>query len=326
MVAHEHSEAPHFEAQRVSERNDCDCSGCHSLEGSALNDAQQITLSHGGRWYGRYGTLPCPLCQPEARTGQNALTLADGSKGLLAHCKKAGCSFQDLAAALGISNGRGAAPDPAVFAKREAGRQAEAKKRARQAQMLWSEATQIGETVAETYLRGRGINCALPDTLRYHPEAWHVSGRRLPALVARVDGSDGFAVHRTYLRQDGKGKADVEPQKAMLGGVKGGAVQLARAPGPFVVAEGIETALSLACGLLDGPSSIWAALSTSGMTGLHLPDIPSRLIIAPDGDRAGHMAALTLADRAARDGWQVSILTPPRGGDFNDLLRGEVMK
>jgi hypothetical protein len=91
-------------------------------------------------------------------------------------------------------------------------------------------------------------------------------------------------------------------------------------------ADGIETALSLACGLLDGPSSIWAALSTSGMTGLHLPDIPSRLIIAPDGDRAGHMAALTLADRAARDGWQVSILTPPRGGDFNDLLRGEVMK
>lgn len=291
-----------------------------------MSDAQQVTLSRGGRWYGRYGTLPCPLCQPEARTGQNALTLADGGRGLLVHCKKAGCSFQDLAAALGISNGPGAGPDPAVVALREANRLAEGRKRARQAQALWSEASQIGGTIAESYLRGRGINCALPGTLRYLAEAWHLSGRRLPALVARVDGSDGFAVHRTYLRQDGKGKAEVEPQKAMLGQVKGGAVQLARAPGPLVVAEGIETALSLACGLLDGPSSIWAALSTSGMIGLHLPDTPSRLIIAPDGDKAGHVAALTLADRAARDGWQVSIMTPPRGFDFNDLLRGEVAK
>ena len=291
-----------------------------------MSDAQQITLAHGGRWYGRYGTLPCPLCQPEARPGQNALNVADGSKGLLMHCKKAGCGFRDLAAALGISRGPYEVPDPAVFALREADRQAEAKKRSRLAKALWSEASLIGGTIAETYLRGRGINCALPDTLRYHSEAWHLSGQRLPALVAHVHGSDGFAVHRTYLREDGNGKADVEPQKAMLGVVKGGAVQLAAAPRALVVAEGIETALSLACGLLDGSSSIWAALSTSGMTGLNLPDIPGRLTIAPDGDKAGHMAALTLADRAARDGWQVSMLTPPIGGDFNDLLRGEVTK
>jgi hypothetical protein len=93
-----------------------------------------------------------------------------------------------------------------------------------------------------------------------------------------------------------------------------------------VVAEGIETALSLACGLLDGPGSVWAALSTSGMIGLNLPNNPGQLTIAPDGDKAGQIAAMTLADRAARNGWQVSILTPPYGGDFNDLLRGEVRK
>jgi DNA primase len=91
-----------------------------------------------------------------------------------------------------------------------------------------------------------------------------------------------------------------------------------------VVAEGIETALSLACGLLSGPATIWAALSTSGMQALRLPDIPDRLTIAPDGDKAGQSAALALADRAAREGWAVSILTPPPGGDFNDMLCGEV--
>lgn len=288
--------------------------------------AQVLTLSHGGQWYGCYGTLPCPLCQRDARIGQNALTLADGSKGLLMHCKKAGCSFRDLAAALGVSHGHHAMHEPAVISLRESNRQAEAAKRARQAQVLWSESSLISGTIAETYLRGRGITCALPHTLRYHPEAWHLSGRHLPALVAHVHGSESFAVHRTYLLRDGNGKADVEPQKAMLGRVKGGAVQLLRSPGPLVVAEGIETALSLACGLLDGPASIWAALSTSGMTGLNLPNKPSRLTIAPDGDKAGHVAALQLADRATSDGWLVSILTPPEGSDFNDLLRGEVTK
>jgi len=91
----------------------------------------------------------------------------------------------------------------------------------------------------------------LPAALRFHPEAWHgATARRIPALVALVNGGDGFAVHRTYLRADGSGKAAVDPPKAMLGAVAGGAVRLTDGPGPLVVAEGIETALSLACGLL----------------------------------------------------------------------------
>jgi hypothetical protein len=165
----------------------------------------------------------------------------------------------------------------------------------------------------------------LPPTLRFHPEAWHgPTAKRHPALVALVDGGDGFAVHRTYLRTDGSGKAALAPDKMMLGAVAGGAVRLTDGPGRLVVAEGIETALSLACGLLSGPARIWAALSTSGMQSLRLPDIPGRLCIAPDGDKAGQGAALTLADRASREAWAVSILSPPTGGDFNDVLCGEV--
>jgi hypothetical protein len=51
------------------------------------------------------------------------------------------------------------------------------------------------------------------------------------------------------------------------------------------------------------------------MTALRLPNVPGQLTIAPDGDKAGRGAALTLADRAARDGWAVSSLnpSPPRG-------------
>ena len=294
------------------------------LGGRLLTDARDLTQSLGGRWYSRYGTAPCPLCQPEGRRGQNALTLHDGANGrLLAHCKRLGCNFQDILGAAGIAPGDYRPPDPMELARREGEQQAEAAKREKQAHRCWQEAVLFTGTVAETYLRGRGITCPLPPTLRCHPEAWHgATATRHPALVAMVEGGDGFAVHRTYLRPDGGGKAAIEPNKAMLGATAGGAVRLCEAQGPLVVAEGIETALSLACGLLRAPATIWAALSTSGMRGLRLPSKPGRLTIATDSDDggAGKTAGCALAERAHALGWTVSLLPAPEGRDWNDIL------
>jgi hypothetical protein len=139
-------------------------------------------------------------------------------------------------------------------------------------------------------------------------------------MVAAVQGAGSPAVHRTWLRADGLGKADIDPPKAMLGAVTGGAVRLADGFGPLVVAEGIETALSLASGLLRTPATVWAALSTSGIRGLHLSPTASRLTIAPDGDAPGREAANALAERAHALGWQVSLLPAPDGRDWNDIL------
>lgn len=289
-------------------------------------DARTLTETLGGRWHIRYGVAACPICQPEARKNQDALTLSDGRNGLLAHCKKGGCGFRDILAAAGIAPGSYRRSDPAIIAQREAEHRAENEKRARRAHDLWREAHPITDTEAENYLRGRAITCPLPTTLRFHPGAWHgATARRYPALVALVEGSDGFAVHRTYLRADGSGKAAIEPAKAMLGATAGGAVRLTGGPGPLVVAEGLETALSLACGLLHGPATIWAALSTSGIRGLRLPDTPGRLTVAPDGDEAGKDAAITLAERAVALGWQVSLLPAPDGRDWNDILTGKAV-
>ena len=132
-------------------------------------------------------------------------------------------------------------------------------------------------------------------------------------------------MHRTYLHPDGTGKAAVTPDKAMLAAVAGGAVRLTDGPGPLVVAEGIETALSLASGLLGRPATVWAGLSTSGIRGLHLPPQPGRLTIAPDGDTAGREAANALAERAHALGWQVSLLPAPDGRDWNDILTGKAV-
>lgn len=145
-------------------------------------------------------------------------------------------------------------------------------------------------------------------------------------MVAAVQGAGLPAVHRTWLCPDGAGKADIDPAKAMLGAVSGGAVRLAGGPSRLVVAgKGIESGLSLLCGLLDGPATVWAGLSTSGLRGLRLPPQPSRLTIACDGDGPGREAAHALAERAHALGWQVSILDPGTGADFNDILTGKAV-
>jgi hypothetical protein len=286
-----------------------------------MHDAKSFTIALGGRWHGRYGTAPCPVCQPDRRRDQNALTLADGHISIVLHCKRLGCSFCDVLLAAGIRGGAYHRPDPTIVAQRELECRADLAKRQEQARALWKDAQLIGGTMAESYLRKRGITCPLPMTLRFHPNCWHHATRqRLPAMLALVERSDSFAIHRTWLNADGTDKAMVQPTKAMLGTVAGGAVRLSEGSPSLVAAEGIETALSLLCGLLPEPATILAALSTSGLRSLRLPTQPGRLTVACDGDGAGRDAAIRLAERAHALGWQVTTIDPGDGADFNDVL------
>jgi len=137
-------------------------------------------------------------------------------------------------------------------------------------------------------------------------------------MVALVRGGPGSAIHRTFLRPDGMGKAEVVTPRLALGQIRGGAVPIQPGRGRLAVAEGIESALSLARML--GPDwAVWAALSTAGMRALILPRPPGALLIAPDGDDAGRAAADALARRAR--GWRVALRLPPDRRDWNDVVR-----
>jgi len=116
------------------------------------------------------------------------------------------------------------------------------------------------------------------------------------------------------------GKAAIDPDKLMLGATAGGAVRLSGAGSRLVVCEGIETGLSLNCGILGWPETVWAALSTSGLRALRLPTRSGALVIATDGDEAGRAAGHALATRAQGLGWQVSLADPGDHLDFNDVL------
>ena len=294
-----------------------------------MTDAYTLTAALGGKWSGGRGVASCPAHDDRSPS----LSIANGAEGrLLLRCH-AGCSFANVQDALRergfIARRGGFRPVARVLdEERRAAERAYRKKRINQARRQWYEAGPIEGTPGEHYLRGRGITCPLPHTLRYIGECWHQTAKWSPALIAyvrNVTDSDSLAVHRTYLRKDGLGKADLVPNKAMLGPVSGGAVHLSNISGPLVVTEGIETGLSLLSGILGKPSTVWAALSAGGMAGLSLPKTPGELIIAPDGDPTGRQAAEALATRAHGLGWQVSMLPAPDGSDWNDVLNGKAV-
>jgi hypothetical protein len=137
------------------------------------------------------------------------------------------------------------------------------------------------------------------------------------ALVTRAPHNVPIAVHRTYLARDGIGKAPVERQKMMLGPCHGGAVRLAVPGRVLMVGEGIETCLAV---MQQTGQSAWAALSTSGLRTLALPQDVREVIVLADGDDPGEAAALDCALRWKREGRRVHIARPPRGMDFNDMI------
>src|SRR5207249_5566087 len=122
-----------------------------------------------------------------------------------------------------------------------------------------------------------------------------------------------------FLNREGTGKAPAEPQKMMLGPCRGGSVRLAPPSTVLMVGEGIETCLAA----MQGTGlPAWAALSTSGLRGLDLPNEVRDIIVLADGDNPGEVAAQDCGRRWKREGRRVRIARPADGLDFNDLLMG----
>jgi hypothetical protein len=190
------------------------------------------------------------------------------------------------------------------------------------ARALWRRTTPvqgpfIPPIVANYLCVARGYTGTIPMVLRQLQAAKHPSGTFTPAVVALVQHVDNgpVAVHRTFLRADGSGKADLDPDKMTLGPSKGAVVQSC-ASRRSAVSEGIESALSYmqATGV-----PTWAALSAVGIRNLILPPDVAEVIIAADPDPVGIMAARAAARRWLDEGRSVRIARPPVGFDFNDL-------
>ena len=195
------------------------------------------------------------------------------------------------------------------------------------AKTIWDKCKSAHGSLVEIYLRVRGYTGDIPDAIRFHQNLKHSETNTYhPAMVSAITlgiSKEIIAIHRTFLKLDGSGKVDIEPNKKMLGSAKGGSVKLGSLLGKeLAIAEGIETALTfyLATGI-----TTWAALSANFMENIILPpseQVPNIIIVA-DNDEAGINAANHLAKRLSSEGYAVRIAMPEqKGWDFNDVLRG----
>jgi len=271
---------------------------------------------------------PCPLCggtdrfRFDNKDGRGTYICSgcgagDGMKLAMAFTGK---PFADVAAQIDAILGNvkpDAAPRPAMTDDQ----------RRTALRAVWSETrpVQTGDLV-DRYLTTRGVSeHVYPSSLRFGPALRDGQGGIRPCMVALVGvhGERLVSIHRTFLKADGSGKAEMAtPRKMMPGELPDGAcVQLSgwTGHGPIGIAEGIETAMS-ASALFNIP--VWAALNSTMLAKWVPPVGAEELAIFADNDPmfGGQAAAYRLAHRLAVKGKSVTLHMPPNSGDdWNDV-------
>jgi putative DNA primase/helicase len=204
----------------------------------------------------------------------------------------------------------------------------------REIAFILERAVPLAGTLAEVYLRGRGLACAdVADLLAHQNLTYWETKTGYPGMIAVIRdlAGDVVGIHRTYLQAGGEDltkvtKAAVSKPRMMLGKVAGGAVRLTPInPGAALgLCEGIETGLAVMTSCPGLP--VWAALSATNLEQVNLPREASRIVILADHDAsgAGMRAAETAGRRLRGEGRHVAIVRPAgEGDDFNSVLLRE---
>jgi hypothetical protein len=263
-----------------------------------------------------------------------------------------GAAMRFARAWLGLSDMQPEQIAQASQAARERRKAADAEEEAQEAERRrWAKAHWLNAwesllgTVAETYLRGRGIDLRKlprqPGALRFVPNEKHRdSGQTFPCICSAMSGPKGavHAIHRTFLARDGSDKAPVpkEEQRKVWPRCAGAAIHLWRgksdkpaAGAPensdtLVLCEGVEDGLSIALAVPE--ARIWCAYSLSNLGNIVIPKCASRVIVSCDNDWGKPQAEKQLAsslEKLAAQGVPLFEVRSPIGKDFNDCLTGK---
>lgn len=145
---------------------------------------------------------------------------------------------------------------------------------------------------AEAYFNYRGI--PLPDeaNIRFHPGIkYYGSTTYLPCVLFNVqvqpDGPQ-VALHRIYIRKDGKGKADVPNAKMALAQIGGAGIWFGRPGSVLVVVEGPENALVVLTKRVGYTFSV-CSISATNISSLKIPEYVKEVVLIPDEDNAGEV-------------------------------------
>lgn len=279
--------------------------------------AARLVQKLGGQWRARGAMCRCPAHNDRIPS----LSVRAGESSILFKCF-AGCETSDVLRAIRRLN---LDVPPADLAGVDPSYRRTHVPTGQLARQLWASGSGLKGTVAENYLRGRGIDI-LPQGLRWHPRTPLRVGAVLcfrPALLAAVEeGGRIVSVQRLFL-DGGRGELarDLVPPKRSLGRPSSGAVRLWNAGPRLGLAEGVESAASAAI-LLGFP--VWAVLGAERLHQITIPDMVETLILLPDNDLAGRRAARRAHDIYRQSVLHVETIWPWWGlNDWNDVLRQE---
>jgi hypothetical protein len=288
-----------------------------------MGDAASICRALKGLKHATGYLCRCPVpTHGKGRGDRSAsLSICDGDDDkLLVNCF-AGCDGRDVLDAL---RARGLLDDDAPYRERmTAPRCGPAEEPPAQpdptAIELWRAAEPIKGTLAQGYLRNRGLTVDAMPTLRFLPRSAHTYMRRVPfdAMIAAVQASDRqiIAAQLTWLDPRGAGKAKISTPRVTIGALRDGAVRLGAAGAELGIAEGVETALA-AIQISGVPC--WACLGAKRMASVAIPDDVKRLRVFADADQTGQDAGASAAQE--HQSRRVFIHTPKSPfEDFADI-------
>lgn len=312
-----------------------------------IQDIHIAKMAHGcgkssksnGVW-----SCSCPVSSHGKGRGDKrpSLSIAEDRGKLLVKCH-AGCSFEEILKAL---MGMGLMPNSlndqykasnSTIAQTGSAVGVELAQQSSpiKALSIWNNSKDATDTLVERYLHSRNLTITPPETLRFHTNlkyseqdnqgVWHES--KHPAMIAKIQlypNDSCVGIHRTYLKPDGSGKAEILKPKKMLGSCLGGAVRFqGESLECIAVGEGIESCLSY---LQFHPLlTVWSCLSSGGLKNIILPPpaVTHEVIILVDHDSTGEKAATKLAECLTKEGRKVFLIMPSTNGwDMNDLLKG----
>ena len=145
------------------------------------------------------------------------------------------------------------------------------------ARRLFAMSQPISGTIAEAYLRRRGITALhASGALRFHPRCYYrpdadAPTETWPALIAAVTDLDGgiTGAHRTWLDPNSRDKAPIDTPRRAMGHLLGHGVRFGVATDVMAAGEGIETMLSLRSIMPNLP--MIAALSANHLAAILFP-------------------------------------------------------
>jgi hypothetical protein len=288
-----------------------------------MGDAASIARTLKGTKHATGYLCRCPVPSHGKGRGDRSpsLSIRDGDDDkLLVNCF-AGCDGRDILDAL---RARGLLDDGAPHRDRRTAPRCEpAEEPPAQpnpiAIDLWRAAEPIKGTLAQGYLRNRGLTVDAMPTLRFLPRSAHayMRGVQFDAMIAAVQASDRqiIAAQLTWLDPHGTGKAKIATPRVTIGALRDGAVRLGAAGAELGIAEGVETAL--AAMLLTG-IPCWCCLGAARMANVAIPDDVKRLRVFADADQTGQDAGASAAQE--HQSRRVFIHTPKSPfGDFADV-------